>query len=53
VGLGARIIGVMIATVPTPPAWAGLVALGLIGVIMLVGLAAALYAASRPRRAEA
>lgn len=52
VGLGALIIGFMIASVPNPPAWAGLVALGLIGVIMLVGLAAALYAASRPRRTQ-
>ena len=53
VGLGALIIGFVMATVPNPPAWAGLVALGLIGVIMLVGLAAALYAASRPRPTEA
>ncbi len=49
VGLLAVLLGVGLATIPNPPAIAGVVALILIAVIAAVGPVAALYAATRPR----
>lgn len=51
VGLLALLAGFALATIPNPPAAAGLAALALIGVIVAVGPLAALYAATRPRPA--
>jgi hypothetical protein len=49
-GLVAAMVLLGLATIPNAPAWAVAASLLLLGVIVIVGPAAALYAGSRPRQ---